>query len=148
MVYKYLSAINGYVAVFFLFHIHTHTHTHTHKTHLHPMIICRNNPTIVRWGYISVRSRIMIDTFHAFATDVVIDLEPGCLGSVMPKQKFSHVSSSSVSCPNFCHNTELQLKQLEVPAVPVNRALLRSVTVRSAPWRLHVKSNNGRQDVV
>lgn len=28
MVYKYLSAINGYVAVFFFFF--------THKTHLHP----------------------------------------------------------------------------------------------------------------
>jgi len=90
----------------------------------------------------------MIDTFHTFATDVVIDLEPGCLGSVMPTQKLTHIGSSSVSCPNFCHNTELQLKQLEVPAAPVSRALPRSITVHSVPWRLHVKSNNGRQDVI
>jgi len=84
-------------------------------------------------GIISVRSRIMIDTFHTFATDIVIDLEPGCLGSVMPTQKLTHNDSSSVSCPNFCHTTELQLVQLEVPAAPVSRALPSSVTVLSVP---------------
>jgi len=75
----------------------------------------------------------MIDTFHNFATDVVIDLEPGCLGSVMPTQKHTHIGSSSVSCPNFCHNIELQLVQLEVLAAPVSGALPSSITVHSVP---------------
>jgi hypothetical protein len=76
-----------------------------------------------------------VGTFHTFAADTVTDLEPGCLDSVTPTQKLTGINSSSVSCPNCHHNTEVQLMQLEVPPAPMSRALPSSITVHSVPLR-------------
>lgn len=124
MVYKYLSAINGYVAVFFSF-------SHTKHIYTQNMNICRNNHIIVRWEYIFCQKLNTDDTFCTSWTNIVIDLETGCLVSVMPSQKFTHIGGYLLFCIRIARVT-LSYSKHNLPCQLLLPVAVSSITAFSA----------------